>query len=123
MQIDIQQFGNNKVGVLEVTNDEALQIIKSLSSQLRGEDSLDIPRDFRCHGLATELTILVEDSVVEDNMEEVLSGPNGTCYFCENEVSGDEEIPRVDPFADEIHDDHTLYIICDECHYESQQDI
>ncbi len=61
MQIDIQQFGNNKVGVLEVTNDEALQIIKSLSSQLRGEDSLDIPRDFRCHGLATELTIIVDD--------------------------------------------------------------
>ena len=48
----------------------------------------------------------------------------GAEYICEicNQVSLTVEL-RTDPYAHELHDDNTLYFMCDDCAYNSSQDI
>lgn len=47
-----------------------------------------------------------------------------TEYICEicNQVSLTVEL-RTDPYAHELHYDNTLYFMCDDCAYNSSQDI
>ena len=45
------------------------------------------------------------------------------CCVCGKEISGDEAIPSPDPYASEIAGNETPVIECNDCRFESCQDI
>jgi len=49
--------------------------------------------------------------------------PDATCPVCGKPCRSEELVPHPDPFNEEINDDQTPVIQCDECRYESQMNI